>query len=47
MESQAHMDEEKRRMFGYPSYMLHEMRGGHSLYPPYMPRLSTEAEDTV
>ncbi len=38
MESQAHMDGEKRRMSGYPSTMLHEMRGGQSLYPPYVPR---------
>ncbi len=47
IESQAHMDNEKRRMSGYPSTMLHEMRGGHSLYLPYVPRLGTEAEDTV
>jgi hypothetical protein len=43
MESQAHMDKEKRRMSGYPSSMMHEMRGGHSLYLPYVPRLGTEA----
>jgi hypothetical protein len=47
MESQAHMDDEKRRMSGYPSTMLHEMKGGHSLYPPYMPWLGTEAEDSA
>jgi hypothetical protein len=47
MGSQAHMDDEKRRMSGYPSSMLHEMRGGHGLYPPYVPRLGTEAEETV
>jgi hypothetical protein len=44
---QAHMDNEKRRMSGYPFSMLHEMRGGHSLYPPHVPRLNTEAEDIV
>ncbi len=47
MESQAHMDDKKRRMSWYPSTMLHEMRGGHSLYPPYVPRLGTENEDTI
>ncbi len=47
MESQADMDEEKRRMSSYPSSMLHKMTGGHSLYPPYVPWLSTEAEETV
>ncbi len=47
MKSQAHMDDEKRRMSGYPSTMLREMSGGHSLYPPYVPRLGTEAEDSV
>jgi hypothetical protein len=47
MESQAHMDDEKRRMTGYPSTMLPEMTGGHSLYPPYVPRPGTEAEDSV
>jgi hypothetical protein len=47
MESQAHMDDEKQRMSGYPSMMLHEMSGGHFLYPPYVPRLGTEAEDSV
>jgi hypothetical protein len=47
MESQAHVDNVKRMMSGYPSSMLHEMRGGHSLYLPYVPWLSTEAEDTV
>ncbi len=31
MESQAHMDDEKRRMSGYPSTMLREMSGGHGL----------------
>jgi hypothetical protein len=41
------MDEEKRRMSGYPSPMLYEMRGGHSLYPPYVPRLSIEVKDSV
>ncbi len=47
MESQAHMDNEKRSMAGYPSTMLREMSGGHSLYPPYVPRLGAEAEDSV
>ncbi len=47
MESQAHMDDEKWRMSGYPSTMLREMIGGHGLYPPYVPRLGTEAEDSV
>jgi hypothetical protein len=47
VESPAQMDDEKRRISGYPSTMLHEMRGGHSLYPPYVPRLGTEAEDSV
>ncbi len=47
IESQAHMDIENRRMSGYPSTMLQEMRGGHSLYLPYVPRLGTEAEYTV
>ncbi len=47
MESQAHMDEEKRRMSSYPSPMLYEMRGGHSLYPTYVPRLSIEVKDSV
>jgi hypothetical protein len=46
MESQAHMDEEKRRMSCDLSSLLHKMREGHSLYPPYMPRLGTEAEET-
>jgi hypothetical protein len=44
MESQAHMDETKQRMSGYLASMLSEMRGGSSLYPPYVPRLETEAE---
>jgi hypothetical protein len=50
MESQTHMDDEKQRMSGYPSTMLHKMRGGHSLYLLYVPRLGTEAEyshDTI
>jgi hypothetical protein len=47
MESKAHMDDEKRKMSGYPSTMLQEMRGGHSLYPPYVPGLGTEAEDSI
>jgi hypothetical protein len=47
MESQAHMDDKKWRMSGYPLTMLHEMRGGHILYPPYVPRLGKEAEDTI
>ncbi len=47
IESQAHMDNEMRRMAGYPSTMLSEMSGGHGLYPPYVPRLGTEAEDSV
>jgi hypothetical protein len=47
MESQAYMDDEKRRISGYLSTMLHKMRGGHSLYLPYVPRLSTEAENSV
>jgi hypothetical protein len=47
MESQAHMDDEKWRMSVYPSTMLREMIGGHGLYPPYVPRLGTEAEDSV
>jgi hypothetical protein len=47
MESQAHMDDEKRMMSGYPSTMLHDMRGGHSLYLPYVPQLGTKAEDSV
>jgi hypothetical protein len=47
MKSQAHMDDTKRRMSGYPDSMLNEKRGGHSLYPPYKPRLGTEAEETV
>jgi hypothetical protein len=47
MESQAHIDNEKRSISGYPSTMLHRMRGGHSLYPPYVPRLGTESEDSV
>ncbi len=47
MEAQAHMDDEKRRVTGYPSTLLREMHGGHSLYPPYVPRLGTEAEDSV
>ncbi len=38
MESQAHMNDKKWRMSGYPSTMLQEMRGGHSLYLPYVPR---------
>jgi hypothetical protein len=46
MESRAHMDDEKRRMSGYPSTMLHGMRGGHSLYPPYVPGLGIEVEET-
>jgi hypothetical protein len=46
-ESQAHLDEEKRRMSGYPSSMLHEIRGGHSFYLPYVPSLGTEAEESV
>ncbi len=47
MEAQAHMDDEKKRVSGYPSTLLREMHGGHSLYPPYVPRLGTEAEDSV
>jgi hypothetical protein len=47
MESQAHRDDEKRRMAGYPSTMLREMSGGHRLYLPYVPRLGAEAEDSV
>ncbi len=47
MESQAHMDDEKRRMAGYPSTMLREMSGGHGLFPPYVPWLGAEAEDSV
>ncbi len=47
MESQAHMDNEKRSVSGYPSTLIREMSGGHSLYPPYVPRLGTEAEDSV
>jgi hypothetical protein len=35
MDSQAHLDENNRRMAGYLASMLSEMRGGHSLYPPY------------
>jgi hypothetical protein len=44
MESQAHMDENKRRMAGYPASMLSDMRGGNSLYQPYIPHQNTEAE---
>jgi hypothetical protein len=40
------MDETKQ-MSGYPASKLNETRGGHSLYPPYVPRLGTEAEETV
>jgi hypothetical protein len=47
MESQDHMDDEKWRMAGYLSTMLCEMSGGHGLYPPYVPWLGTEAEDSV
>jgi hypothetical protein len=47
MESQTHMEDEKRRMSGYPLTMLREMGGGHGLYPPYVPRLGTEAKDSV
>jgi uncharacterized membrane protein len=47
MESQAHMDDEKRRMSGYPLTMLHEIRGGHSLYLPYMPWFGTKAKDSI
>jgi hypothetical protein len=47
MESQAHMDDEKRRMAGYPSTMLREMSGGHGLYSPYVPWLGAEAEDSI
>ncbi len=47
MESQAHMDDEKRRMSEYSLTMLHEMRGGHSLCPPYVSLLGTEAKDSV
>jgi hypothetical protein len=47
VESQAHLDEEKRRMSGYPSSMLHKMRGGHSLYLPYVLRLGTEAKESI
>jgi hypothetical protein len=46
MESQAHMYDKKWRMSGYPSTMLHEMRGVHSLHPPYVPWLGTEAKDS-
>jgi hypothetical protein len=47
MEAQGHLDDEKRRVTGYPSTLLREMHGGHSLYPPYVLRLGTKAEDTV
>jgi hypothetical protein len=33
------MDDTKSRMSCYPYSMLHEMRGGHGLYPPNMPHL--------
>jgi hypothetical protein len=47
IESQAHTDDEKRRMAGYPSTMWREMSGGHGLYSPYVPWLGTEAEDSI
>ncbi len=47
MESQAFMDESKRRLSSYQASMLSKMRRGHSLYPPYVPRLGTEAEESV
>jgi hypothetical protein len=47
MESQAPMDESKRRLSSYPASILSKMRRGHSLYLPYVPRLGTEAEESV
>jgi hypothetical protein len=47
MESQAHLDENKRRMAVYPASMLSEMREGHSLYLPYVTDLGTEAKESV
>jgi hypothetical protein len=47
MESQALMDENKRKMSDYPAPMLTEMRGGNSLHPFYFPHLGTEAEETI
>jgi hypothetical protein len=47
MESQAQMDENKRKMSDYPASMLTEMRGGNSLHQPYLPHLGTEAEETI
>jgi hypothetical protein len=44
MESQAHMEDTKQRMSSYLASMLSKLRGGNSLYPPYVPRLGTEAE---
>jgi hypothetical protein len=47
IESQAHTDESKRRLASYPAPMLSEIRGGDSLYPPFVPHLGTEAEESV
>jgi hypothetical protein len=41
------MDESKQMMSGHLASMLTEMRGGSSLYPPCVPRLGTEAEQTI
>jgi len=42
MESQAH-HEDSRRPGGYPASFLADMDRGNALYPPYVPRLGTEA----
>jgi hypothetical protein len=47
MESQAHTDKMKQRISDYQASILNEMRRGHSLYPPYVPRLEAEAEETI
>jgi hypothetical protein len=47
MEWQAHMDENKSRMASYLASMMSDMRGGNSLYPPYVPRLVSEVEESV
>jgi hypothetical protein len=47
MESQAHKHNSRQRKFGYPASMMNKMRGGHSLYQPYIPCLGTEAKETV
>ncbi len=47
MESQAHMDESKRRLACYLTSMLSDMRRGNSLYPPYITCLGTEVEESV